>query len=184
MTEKTETAKRLKLTLVMITVLLDLAEYGNAARMTAPTRKGLLSRGLLGEDGSLTPAGIEAVQLIRVEDATGREVWRSGAVDADGRVDPKAVMYHSVLVDEKGEVTYLPWRAVKMTKEKLLHPKETARETYAVPVPADAKGPLSVTATLRYRSAPQDVLDALFGKGKLPVRTVDMSSGKAVLPLR
>lgn len=113
---------------------------------------------------------------LAVKDATGREVWRSGAIDHAGRVDPKAVMYHSVLGDEKGDVTYLPWRAAKILHEKLIPPKATVREPYDVAIPADAKAPFAVTATLRYRSAPQDKLDALFGKGRFDIRAVDMAS--------
>jgi hypothetical protein len=118
---------------------------------------------------------------LRVTDAGGREVFRSGAIDGAGRVDPKAVVYHSVLADEKGEVTYLPWRAVKMIHEKLIPPKATVRETYEVTPGEGAKPPFQVAATLRYRSAPQDVLDALFGKGTLSVRAVDMTSAEATV---
>ena len=118
---------------------------------------------------------------LRATDASGREVFRSGAIDDAGRVDPKAVMYHSVLADAAGVVTYLPWRAVKMVSEKLIPPKATVRERYDVAIPKDAKGPLAFTATLRYRSAPQEVLDALFGKGKLPIRAVDMASAQGAL---
>jgi len=120
---------------------------------------------------------------LRVTDAKGTEILRSGAVDGDGRVDPSAVMYHSVLVDAKGEVTYLPWRAVKMTKEKLLPPKETVEEKWEVRVPAGAEGPLEVEAKLRYRAAPQDVLDQLFGKGRFDLRIVDMAGARTEVPL-
>lgn len=113
---------------------------------------------------------------LSVKDATGAEVWRSGAIDETGRVDPKAVMYHSVLADAKGEVTYLPWRAVKILREKLIPAKATVREPYEVEIPAGAKGPFAFTATLRYRSAPQDKMDELAGKGKFVIRAVDMAS--------
>jgi hypothetical protein len=119
---------------------------------------------------------------LRVTDATGAEVFRSGAIDGDGRVDPAAVMYHSVLVDGKGEVTYLPWRAVKMAKEKILPPKTKMDERYEVRVPEGAKGPLAVEATLRYRAAPQEVLDQLFGKGRFALRIVDMASAQGKVP--
>jgi hypothetical protein len=118
---------------------------------------------------------------VKMTDATGREIYRSGAVGPDGRVDPEAVMFHAVLVDEKGEVTYKPWRAVKMVKEKLIPPKETVVEGYTLPLPKDAKGPLKVTAVLRYRSAPQEVMDRLFGKGRFDLRIVDMASAEAEL---
>jgi hypothetical protein len=112
---------------------------------------------------------------LKVTDAAGKEIFRSGAIDENGRVDPGAVMYHSVLVDAEGKVTYLPWRAAKMVKEKLIPPKQTVRERYAFKTPAGA----TVRAVLRYRSAPQDVMDELFGKGKYPIRTVDMASAEA-----
>jgi hypothetical protein len=120
---------------------------------------------------------------LKVTDAKGAEIFRSGAVDADGRVDPSAVMYHAVLTDAKGQVTYLPWRAVKMAKEKLLPPKETVEETWEVRVPEGAEGPLAIEALLRYRAAPQEVLDALFGKGKLPLRIVDMASARGTVAI-
>ncbi|MCE9634603.1 MAG: cytochrome c family protein, partial [Planctomycetes bacterium] len=113
---------------------------------------------------------------LRVTDAAGREVYRSGAIDAAGRVDPTAVMYHSVLADEKGEVTLLPWRAVKMLSDKAIPPKATVRERYEIALPSNAAAPFAVTATLRYRSAPQDALDTIFGKGKIVVAAVDMAT--------
>ena len=120
---------------------------------------------------------------LRVTDAKGKEILRSGAVDDTGRVDPDAVMYHSVLHDKDGKVTFKPWAAVKMVKEKLIGPKETVLESYRLSIPADAKGPLRIEATLRYRSAPQDVMDRLFGKGKFPIRTIDMVTASGRLPL-
>ena len=122
---------------------------------------------------------------LRVTDAKGAEVFRSGAVDGNGRVDPAAVMYHSVLVDGKGAVTYLPWRAAKMAKEKLLPPKEKVEEHYEVRVPAGAEGPLAVEVTLRYRAAPQEVLDRLFGKGSFdaPDRRHGVGARGGALPV-
>lgn len=116
-----------------------------------------------------------------VSDAGGREIFRSGAIDAEGRVDPEAVIYHSVLADGKGEPTLLPWRAVRTIRERLIPPKSTVRERYEVAIPADAKPPFAVRATLRYRSAPQDALDALFGKGRFAIRAVDMAAAAGAI---
>lgn len=112
---------------------------------------------------------------LTVSDADGREVFEEGAVGEDGAVDPKAPMFHARLADAEGNPTHLPWRAAKMIEERLIGPKQTVSERYTVRVPAGAKGPLKVRAALRYRSAPQEVLDELLGKGRFPVRVVDMA---------
>jgi len=70
-----------------------------------------------------------------------------------------------------------------MEREKLLPPKKAVHEKWDVTVPANAKGPLAVEATLRYRAAPQEVLDRLFGKGRFDLRIVDMASATASVPL-
>ncbi len=116
---------------------------------------------------------------LRVTDADGKEIFRSGAIDDTGAVDPKAVMYHSVLVDKAGAVTFKPWLAERMVKEKLIGPKQTVRESYEFAIPAGAKGALKVRCVLRYRSAPQEVMDRLFGKGKYPIDVVDMAAAQA-----
>jgi len=138
--------------------------------------------------GHAIPSSITELRQVwidlEVKDGGGATVFRSGAVDADGRVDPDAIMYHAVLVDADGKVTYRPWRAEKMVFEKLLPPQETVTERYAVPLPAGARGPLEVRAVLRYRSAPQEVLDELFGRGKLPLRIVDMAEAAGAIPVK
>jgi len=112
-----------------------------------------------------------------VRDAGGKEVYRSGAVDAgSGKVDRNAVMYHAVLLDDEEEVTYKPWLAVEMLEEKLIPPKETVRERYEVRISKVARGPFTVKAVLRYRSAPQEVMNQLFGRGRFPLRIVDMAT--------
>ena len=118
---------------------------------------------------------------LRISDADDQEVFRSGAIDENGKLDPKAHVFTGVLHDKDGNVTYWPWEAVKLASEYLIHPKETKRETYRVALPAGAKAPFKIESTLRYRSAPQDVLDDLFGKGKLTVEVVDMTSATSTL---
>jgi hypothetical protein len=68
-----------------------------------------------------------------------------------------------------------------MIKEKLIGPKETVRESYEIAIPAGATGALTVRCVLRYRSAPQEVMDRLFGKGKYPIDVVDMAKAEASL---
>ena len=118
---------------------------------------------------------------LKITDRLGVEVFRSGAVRDDGSVDPGAVMFHTVLADEKGQVTYKPWRATKMLAEKLIPPQTTVSETYKVNLSISARGPLTVRATLCYRAAPQEVLNQLFGPGKFALRVIEMTTTEAVL---
>ena len=120
---------------------------------------------------------------VRVTDADGSELYRSGRLEESGAIQPGAVVYTTTLHDAEGQVTYLPWKAVRIAHENLLHAKETRRETYVVPLPGGVRGPLAARAVLRYRSAPQEVLDELFGKGRLVVRNVDMAEAEAVVTL-
>jgi hypothetical protein len=111
---------------------------------------------------------------LTVTDASGKEVFRSGAIGENGAVDPKAAMFNAVLADKEGKVTFKPWLAVKLISERLIPAKGTEMETYRFPVPADTKLPLTARAVLKYRSAPQEVMDELFGKGKFTIDVVDM----------
>lgn len=120
---------------------------------------------------------------LQVPAESGEILYRSGAIDDRGRVDPEAVMYHSVLADKDGKVTYRPWLAEKMVYEKLIPPKATVKEAYTIPLPTAVEGSLRVTATLRYRSAPQDVMDEMFGKGGFTIETVDMAAADARIRL-
>jgi len=115
---------------------------------------------------------------LAVRDAGGKEIFRSGAIDDAGKVDRNAVMYHSVFLDEEGEATLKPWRVVEMLEEKLIPPKETVRERYAVRISKVARGPFTVKAVLRYRSAPQEAMDLLFGRGRFLLRIVDMATAE------
>ena len=116
---------------------------------------------------------------LAVSDSSGRELLRSGAIDAaTGALDPEAVLYNAVLVDAEGKVTFKPWLAVRMIREKLIPAKQTVTERYELALPKDAKLPLEVRAVLRYRSAPQDVMDRIFGKGAFRIEVVDMCAAE------
>lgn len=137
--------------------------------------------------GHAIPTSITELRQVWIEltvnDGTGAVVHHSGGIRDDGSVDPAAPMFHAKLADASGNLTYLPWRAVTMTAEKLIGPKETASELYSIPIPAGTKGPLQVRAALHYRSAPQDALDELFGKGRFHIRAVEMASASGEIPL-
>lgn len=119
---------------------------------------------------------------VRVTDESGREVFRSGAIDPSGKVDQGAVMYHTVLADDAGKPTYIPWRARTIIVEKLIPPKSSVTERYLASLKNAASSPLRVHVMLRYRTAPQDVVDTLFGTRKFDIPVVNMAEGDVYVP--
>lgn len=115
--------------------------------------------------------------------AGDREVFRSGALDAAGSVDPEATMFHAVAVDKDGHHTVKPWEVVRFESNTSIPPKGLATTAYAFELPADAKGPLAVTATLRYRSFDQGLANLLLGEKAPTVPVVDMTAATGEIPL-
>jgi len=71
---------------------------------------------------------------------------------------PGAVKYQVQVADGAGNVTPKFWLAESIVSDHRIPPKSTVTETYRVPVPPDAAGPLAVRARLRYRAASPSVL--------------------------
>jgi len=121
---------------------------------------------------------------IQVRDASGDEVFRSGVVEKNGDIDKDAVIFHAIAVDAKGNPTVKPWEMTRFTYFHTVPPKGYKLERYAFLVPAGAKGPLKVKATLRYRVCPQSVANLLLGDGAPTIPIVDMTSALASLKMQ
>ena len=116
--------------------------------------------------------------------AGDKEVFHSGALDAAGTVDPEAAMFHALAVDKDGHHTSKPWEIVRFESNTSIPPKGSATPSYSFQVPADAKGPLSVTATLRYRSFDQGLANLLLGAAAPKVPVIEMVAASGEIPLR
>jgi hypothetical protein len=99
---------------------------------------------------------------LKVTDTTGTTLYHSGTVDDKGTIDPEAKLFHAKAVDEQGKHTYKPWEINAITTR------------YTFLVPKTVNGPLSVKATLRYRSYPQSLANLLLGKDAITLPIVDM----------
>lgn len=108
---------------------------------------------------------------VMVTDAEGRVLYETGGLDAEGDLkgpfstvepyaDPGLIQLGARLLDATGTPTIFPWRAVEVASTAI--PAGHSRTyTLYVPVGADAAGPLTVDATLRFRATPPHVLRVL-----------------------
>jgi len=128
--------------------------------------------------GHYLPTGLtESRQMwldITVTDGAGTKVYRSGALDEHGNIDPGAVVYHTILADANGDPTHKVWEAESFLSDHRIPPKGEDTESHGFTMPEDVTLPVSINAVLKYRSAPQEFIDYLMGEG-FEVPVVDMT---------
>jgi hypothetical protein len=137
--------------------------------------------------GHNLPTSLTDVRQVWVDVAVlagDREIFRSGALDGAGGVDPEAAMFHAQAIDKDGHHTSKPWEIVRFEANTAIPPKGAATPSYSFVVPADAKGTLAVRATLRYRSYDQALANLLLGAAAPKIPVVDMVSTNGEIRIR
>ena len=128
--------------------------------------------------GHNLPTSLTEVRQMWIEvvvtDTTGSTIYHSGKLDYEGNIDPKAKMFNARAVDAKGKHTYKPWEINRFEYNYTIPPKGSSTTDYTFLVPVGIKGPLKVSATLRYRSYPQSLANQLLGKDSITLPIVDM----------
>ena len=79
---------------------------------------------------------------------------------------------------------FKPWEIVRFESNTSIPPKGSATPSYSFEVPSDAKGQLSVKATLRYRSFDQGLANFLLGAGAPKIPVIDMVTTSGEIPLQ
>jgi hypothetical protein len=108
-------------------------------------------------------------------DAAGQVVFESGALDEHGEIAEGAIRFGSALVDAEGQPTFKPWEAADFAWKRTVPPKGSVSETLRV-VLRDAKGPVTVEASLLYRIAPPHVIEAVLGSEAFEPEIVEMAT--------
>ncbi len=121
---------------------------------------------------------------LQIKAAGGEVLFRSGALDAQGEIDPGAMRFGARAGDKDGKLTYKPWEVTHFLWKRLIAPKASAKDAFSVRLPAGAAGPLTIEARLLYRSAPPKVLAMLYGETPIALRTVQMAAATHSLALR
>ena len=136
--------------------------------------------------GHYLPTGLTFVREmwidVTVADNKGRVIFRSGDLDEKGNIKPGAVIYHTVLGKPgmKPEATSFLPEASEILMDRRIRPKGYDVAEYSFLIPHEVSGPLSYHAEVRYRSAPQSLVNQILGKAapKLPVFDMGEAEGK------
>lgn len=129
--------------------------------------------------GHYLPTGITEIRQmwldLKVIDAKGKTLLTSGDIDDNGNIDRNAVIFHTILGNEKGEPVLNVALADRILYDHRVPPKGFQIERYSFNIPDDAVSPLKIKAVLKYRSASQSVADLLLGKDAPKMPVVDMA---------
>jgi hypothetical protein len=130
--------------------------------------------------GHNLPTGLtEARQMwtqVDIKDSQGREIYSSGNLDKDGNIE-NGTIYWAVYSDADGNPTLKLWEITDVISDNRIAPESTAIEVHNFTVPEGVVDPIIVDTKLLYRSAPQSLIDELFG-GEYEVPIVEMESVK------
>ncbi|MBS7662105.1 cytochrome c family protein [Pseudomonas lalucatii] len=129
------------------------------------------------------PEGREIWIDLRVTDASGRQVYRLGAVK-DGETEEGTRNFKVHLGDRDGNVLDIEvWKATQILSDNRILPKGYIVREFSFRVPADAVGPLTLHADLNYWPFSQKLADFLLGPNELQVEVTRMAqvSGRVAL---
>ena len=136
--------------------------------------------------GHYLPTGLTEVREmwldVKITDARGKEVLRSGGLDENADIDINAVKYFTQLGNAKGEPVLNVALADRILYDYRIPPKGYVIENYSFYITNDTVSPLDVEVTLKYRSASQSFAKKLLGENApiLPVIDMVKETGKIV----
>ena len=129
--------------------------------------------------GHNIPTGVSEIRQIWLEldvsDSNDKEIYITGELDASGNIEEGTAIYNNVLGNEQGNETLKFWLADRVLSDSRIAPGETVTEEHTFTLPADVGYPVTVEATLKYRSAPQELIDHLFEEDTPQVPVIDMT---------
>jgi hypothetical protein len=129
--------------------------------------------------GHKIPTGVSEIRqmwlAVNVKDRNGKELYNTGEIDDDGTVVNATKMYNTILGDSQGQSTLSFWLAESILEDNRIPPKGTVTEKHSFEIPVDVAYPLKVEATLKYRSAPQETINYLFGDNVYEVPVINMT---------
>ena len=101
-----------------------------------------------------------------VTDASGAKIYESGFLKPDGALDERAHIFNNRPVDSTGEFVdnHKVWTIHSVAYDNTVQAGRSSLIRYQFHIPAEAKGPLTITTRVNYRHLRQTYLDNVFGK--------------------
>ena len=130
--------------------------------------------------GHYLPTGLADVRQMWLEvvisDAKGKQIYSSGTPDKNGYIPAETKLYNTVFGDGKGKVVVNIAKAKEILSDTRIPPLKSVTEQFSFkPV---KPGKLSVSVKLLYRSAPQKLVDTVFGSEKVTLPVIEMETFK------
>ncbi len=127
----------------------------------------------------------EAWVEFEAHDATGRVLARSGFLKPDGMLDERAHSFTNRPVNLYGDFVddHQVWTIHSMAYDNSIQSGRSALVRYSFRIPADAKGPISVTARVNYRHFRQSYVNHVFGPDHPDYPLIEMASQTRILAL-
>lgn len=121
-----------------------------------------------------------------VKDGQGRKIYESGYLDQDNNVEQEAYFYKSIPIDRNGNAV---WRhdlfnMVGDSFKRMIPSGGTDVTSFSFKVPDDAKGPLIVTAGLKYRKFNNRYARWALKDNKVELPVVEMATSSMLLPIK
>src|SRR5579863_10331847 len=125
----------------------------------------------------------EAWVEVMVTDAAGKEIYHSGFLKPDGTLDTRAHSFTNRPVNLSGEFVDNHKVATihSMAYDNSIQSGRSALVRYEFQVPANATGPLTITARVNYRHLRQSYLNNVFGPEHPAYPVVEMAGRTRIL---
>ncbi len=113
-----------------------------------------------------------------VKDSTGKDIYHSGFLKPDGTLDAGAHSFTNRPVDSQGNFVdnHKVWTIHSVAYDNTIQSGRSALVRYEFRIPADAQGPLSITARVNYRHFRQSYLNNIFGPDHPAYPIVEIAS--------
>jgi tetratricopeptide (TPR) repeat protein len=127
----------------------------------------------------------EAWVEFTVKDSDGAEIYHSGFLKPDGMLEPGAHSFTNRPVNAGGTFVdnHMVWTIHSVAYDNTVQAGRSVLVRYEFNIPANAKGPLSVTARVNYRHLRQSYLNNIFGPEHPAYPVIELASRTRVLNL-